>query len=125
MTKEELSKVKTGTWFTATIAGTKVTGKVIQGMHGPDPKTFLCQDTEEGFKPNGGDTLNFRYSWAFDKDVKNLRILKKKPKGVPPKPPLPLKIDDYFVTINKGHILVGCTEVSNELVRKIAKLLKD
>lgn len=36
-----------------------------------------------------------------------------------------VKVGSYDVTFHKGAIKVGCTDVSNELVRKIASQLKD
>ena len=41
------------------------------------------------------------------------------------KPPKPIKIGDYNVKFNNGSITVGCTNVTNALVREIAGKLKE
>ena len=112
---------KPGTWFTATINGTDVVGKVQK----EDGAFYLCQNKEDGTECS--NTLGFKYSWRVDKgtlealeynDVCNLVILKEKPDYFKFEPIF--KIGLYAVTFNKGYIMVGCTKVTNAMIKKVA-----
>lgn len=112
---------KPGTWFTATVNGTNVVGK-IQKENGD---FYLCQNKEEGTICS--DTLGFNYSWIVgngglqtlkENGVDSLVLHKKKPDYYKFEPVV--KINEYIVTFYSTHIMVGCTKVTNAMIKKVA-----
>lgn len=120
-------KVPAGTWFTAQIEGRDVTGR-IQKQSG---KIYLCNSVKKGLSCK--IKFGFIYSWVINKgtlydlkdnNVTNLKLLSEKPKDFTmPEPPI--IINGNTVVFSKGNIKVGCTAVSNKVVREVVKKLID
>jgi hypothetical protein len=122
------SKVRVGTWFTATIESTRVIGK-IQRQAGD---IYLCQNKKDGLCAY--NKLGFQHSWTIGsgsinmiriRNVSNLKLLPTKPKSykhIPIK--RPAMVGSYELTYHEGYIMVGCTKVTNAAVRRIVKKLK-
>lgn len=123
------TKIETGYYFVADIDGKKnVKGRILKET---DYQFFLCQDVVG----NEGSNLGYKYNWGADDlrdlsnfEVSNLRIYKEKPDGWKV-PEIPLIIntdgDDNEVEFYKGYIEVGCSKITNAIVREIASKLKD
>lgn len=112
--------IVSGTKFKGTICGTEVEGRIYI----EDERIFLCQNVKEG--DVGDTTLGYDYSWViYPNDRHNeveFTLLELDPDF---KMPEIIKVGSYLCNIHKGFIKVGCTRVSNELVREIASKLID
>lgn len=115
--KIDWDKVKVGTWFTADIVKSKTIGK-IQKEGGV---IYFCNNNSEADGDSCDNRLGFEYSWQLDDAVKNIKLLKAKPKGFIFKPIV--QVGSYNCTFYKGYVMVGCTKVPNGLVKRIAKKL--
>lgn len=114
------TKVLNGDYFTAIINGEKTFGQIRR-----NDVIYFCQNVADG------DTVNpkfgFNFSWSLDECVTNVAISPKKTlayEKLELKESQKIMVGDYNVSINKGYIMVGCTRVNNDLVERIAKLLK-
>lgn len=120
------SKVKSGTWFTAIIYGTKVTGKIQK----EDGDVYLCQNERDG--ADCDNRLGFKFSWILckhstleDVQVNNFKLLTSKPKDYKYTPiKSPERLGGYLVTYHRGHIMVGCTKITNAKIKKVVAKLK-
>jgi hypothetical protein len=121
--------VPTGTPFSATIDGTSCKGRIFNDSE--NGYIYFCQD-----KMNGSDApnkLGFKFSWSHDIDYTTVEELREEEitnlklgvveKGY--KVPEVIKVDGYPVEFHIGQIEIGCTTVTNDVVRKIASLLQD
>ncbi len=124
------SKVKSGTWCTASIEDTKVTGKIRkEGL-----RIYICQNKKAGSLCD--NRLGFQYSWTIGEGsnaymrscrVTDLKLLDAKPKDykhIPFKIVKPMRIAHYAVTFHEGYIMVGCTRVTNAEIKKVVAKLK-
>lgn len=112
--------IVSGTKFKGSIHGTEVEGRILI----EDERVFLCQNKKEG--DTGSTTLGYKYSWViYENEVNDgikFTFLELDPDF---KMPEIIKVGSYLCNIHKGFIKVGCTRVSNELVREIASKLID
>lgn len=120
-------KVPEGTYFIGTIEGIKCYGQI----QSEGEEIFLCQNRKDGSDTN--NKFSYKYSWTTDSGspsellengVKGLKLYNTRPKE--------FKVPKEWVSVGgdevrflKGKIKIGCQDVSNEMVRKIVKKLKD
>jgi len=119
------TKVKTGTYFKGKIAGNSSEGLIL--VEGDI--LYFCQNTRDLDGGEGNTKLGFKNSWRVDLDETEHHLNGMILLATPPKsfkvPERPFMAGEYEVTFRKGSIEVGCTRVSNDVVREIAKKLID
>lgn len=122
---KDISKIKTGTEFSAYIEGIPVTGKVYNDSK--NKCIYLCQNYKNGTR--SPDKLGYKFSWTigYSESLKDERVTKFK-LGKPAKDfPKSFKIAGYLAYFTKTGIKVGCTSVNKKLLQEIfneAKRLK-
>jgi hypothetical protein len=120
------NEFKHGQWFKAKVDGNECIGRVSISESG---NVYLCQDVADG--ADAPNKLGFQYSWCVsngsaknlkDNDIKNFKLLSRRPASYVAPTPLP-KIGSYSaVLINNGEtIKVGCTPVSKKLYLAIGR----
>lgn len=118
--------VPTGTYFKATIDKKSCTGLIYNDKS--NKSLFFCQNKVTGTKsPN---LLGYNYSWKIDynESFRNQKIFDLEFPSLPKGFKLPLilpMIANYSPKILKGYLEVGCTQISNKVIREIVKHLKD
>lgn len=125
------NKVPAGTWFSATLNGKPVIGRV-QKLHG---RIYLCSssfgsrtdlklESKFGFSHSRNASVSPSASYLVNSGIFNFKLLAEKPKGFEMPLP-PINIAGYDVIFSKGYINVGCTVVSNKEIREVLKRLID
>lgn len=122
-----IDKVPVGSVIFGTIRGEYFQGRLQKVGN----EFFICQDIKDGDACK--NKFGFLYSYSIRNGSQNSLIQEEvvitnvilDPEFKYPNPPKPLKIDGNIVVFKKGYVVVGCTEIENDIVRKIYEQLID
>lgn len=111
----EWSKIPTGTKLEGTIEDKSFKGRFFKSKEGYG---YICQDTVAG--SDSPNMLGYSKSWFVDKDNVKEIVIKDIALDLKFKVPEVFIVNGETVEFKKGSIKIGCTTVSNTLVKRIA-----